>query len=144
MTTITIDDLWLSPNIIIARTEHGRLSMLALAGRGHTADTADALLYELDRAKIVTDPDVPPDVVRMGSIVRFRAGDDTRQAQLVYPVDADISLGRISVLTPVGTALIGLRVGQSITFTARDHRPQMLTVLAVVPPSDDDEGPMAA
>jgi regulator of nucleoside diphosphate kinase len=144
MTTITVDDLWLSPNIILARTEHSQLSLLALAGTGHTADTADALLHELDRARIVTDPEVPPDVVRMGSTVRFRTGRDTRQVQLVYPADADISLGRISVLTPVGTALIGLRAGQSITFTARDHRPQMLTILAVLPPSGGDPGPMAA
>ena len=144
MTTITLGELWLSPNIILERSEHSQLSLLALAGTGHTADTADALLHELDRAQIVTEPEVPADVVRMGSTVRFRTGRDTRQVQLVYPADADISLGRISVLTPVGTALIGLRTGQSITFTARDHRPQMLTVLAVLPPADDDPGPAAA
>ena len=144
MTTITLGELWLSPNIILERSEHSQLSLLALAGTGHTADTADALLHELDRAQIVTEPEVPADVVRMGSTVRFRTGRDTRQVQLVYPADADISLGRISVLTPVGTALIGLRAGQSITFTARDHRPQMLTVLAVLPPGDDDPGPAAA
>ena len=144
MTTITLGELWLSPNIILERSEHSQLSLLALAGTGHTADTADALLHELDRAQIVTEPEVPADVVRMGSTVRFRTGRDTRQVQLVYPADADISLGRISVLTPVGTALIGLRAGQSITFTARDHRPQMLTVLAVLPPADDDPGPAAA
>jgi regulator of nucleoside diphosphate kinase len=145
MTTITVDDLWLSPNIVLAKSEHSQLSLLALAGTGHTADAADDLLHELDRAKIVTDPELPADIVRMGSTIRFRTGRDTRQVQLVYPVDADISLGRISVLTPVGTALIGLRAGQSITFTARDHRPQMLTVLTVLPPpAGDDPGPMAA
>ena len=145
MTTITTDDLWLSPNIILARSEHSQLSLLALAGTGHTADEADDLLHELDRAKIVTDPELPPDVVRMGSIVRYRTGRDQRQVQLVYPVDADISVGRISVLTPVGTALIGIRAGQSISFTARDHRPQMLTVLSVLPPVEpDDPGPRAA
>lgn len=144
MTILNTGELWLSPNIILARSEHSQLSLLALAGTGHTADIADALLRELDRAEIRTDADVPQDVVRMGSTVRFRTGRDTRQVQLVYPADADISLGRISVLTPVGTALLGLRAGQSITFTARDHRPQMLTVLAVLPPAGGDPGPLVA
>jgi regulator of nucleoside diphosphate kinase len=53
---------------------------------------------------------------------------------LVYPVDADIATGRISIMTPVGTALIGLRVGQSISWRSRDNRKHMLTVLAVKEP----------
>ena len=53
---------------------------------------------------------------------------------LVYPVDADIAEGRISVMTPVGTALIGLRIGQSITWRDRANKRHMLTVLDVVQP----------
>jgi regulator of nucleoside diphosphate kinase len=63
---------------------------------------------------------------------------------LVYPAEADIAEGRISVLTPVGTALIGLRAGQSITWRTRDGRKQVLTVLRVTPPVADDPGPEAA
>lgn len=144
MTTITLAELRLSPSITLAKSEHSQLSLLAMAGTGHSADAADDLLYELDRAQIVADPAVPPDVVRMGSRVRFQTGRDERDVTLVFPVDADIAERRISILTPVGTALIGLRSGQSITFRTRDGKPQMLTVLAVWPPVSGDEGPQAA
>jgi regulator of nucleoside diphosphate kinase len=79
--------------------------------------------------------------------VRFRTGRDERTVLLVYPADADIATARVSVLTPIGAALIGLRVGQSISFRTRDGRPQMLTVLRVLPPPEDDgnnDGPRAA
>jgi regulator of nucleoside diphosphate kinase len=144
MTTITISDLQLSPSLTISRSDHQQLARLALAGTGHSADAADDLLFELDRAQIVADPVVPHDVVRMGSRVRYRTGRDERHVTLVWPAEANIAERRISVLTPVGTALIGLRAGQSITFRTRDGRPEMLTVLAVFPPEGDDDGPLAA
>ncbi len=135
---------WLSPAIVLSQSDHRQLSLLALAGTGHSADIADDLLHELDRAEIVADVALPDQIVRMGSVVRFRTGRDQRTVTLVYPADADIGSARVSVLTPIGTALVGLRAGQSITFRTRDGRPQMLTVLNVVPPPDDDEGPRAA
>jgi regulator of nucleoside diphosphate kinase len=146
---MTALSLWLSPNITLSTSDHQRLSLLALSGPGSDPDAADDLLHELDRASIVTDASLPGDVVRMGSLVRFRAGRDERTALLVYPAEADIASGRISVLTPVGAALIGLRTGQSISFRTRDGRPQMLTVLRVLPPPSgdddgDDDGPQAA
>lgn len=52
----------------------------------------------------------------------------------MFPVDADFAAGRISILTPIGTALIGLSPGQSIAWTARDGRRHQLTVLSVEPP----------
>lgn len=144
MTTNTITPLQLSPPIMVAMSDHNQLARLALAGTGHSADAADDLLYELDRAQILPDPDLPPDIVRMGSRVRFRTGRDERHVVLTYPADADIAARRVSVMTPVGTALIGLRAGQSITFRTRDGRPQMLTVLAVLPPEGPDDEPRAA
>lgn len=142
MNIVSIADLQLSPNIVLGKSDHGQLTLLALAGIGHSADAADDLLHELDRAKVVADPALPPDVVRMGSRVRFRTGRDERHVTLSYPAEADISARRISVLTPVGTALVGMRAGQSITFRTRDGRPQILTVLGVLPP--ESEGPEAA
>jgi regulator of nucleoside diphosphate kinase len=145
MTTMTLSDFSLSPDIVLGKDEHRQLTVLALAGTGHTPDISDDLLYELDRADILPDHRVPPDVVRMGSRVVFRTGEnDTRAVTLVYPAEADIAEGRISVLTPVGTALIGLRAGQSITWRTRDGRKQVLTVLRVTPPVADDPGPEAA
>jgi len=147
---MTAVPLWLSPAITLSTSDHQKLSMLAPSGPGSDPEAADDLLHELDRASIVADASLPDDVIRMGSLVRFRTGRDERTVLLVYPAEADIAAGRISVLTPVGAALIGLRTGQSISFHARGGRPQMLTVLHVLPPPSerdedgDDDGPRAA
>ena len=122
----------LRPDIVLGTADHRQLNTLAMAGLTHTPDQSDDLLYELERARVVDDAKVPDDIVRMGSTVRYRTDTGQEpQVTLVYPVDADIARGRISVLTPVGTALIGLRVGQSITWRDRAHKRHMLTVLAV-------------
>ena len=81
------------------------------------------------------DKKLADDIVRMGSTVRYSTdtGRD-RIVTLVYPGHADIALGKISVLTPVGTALIGLRLGQSISWATRDGKTGVLTVTAVTQP----------
>lgn len=121
----------LRPRITVGAQEHKQLMVLAMAG----SDTADDLLSEMERARVVLDTDLPEDIIRMGSTARYRtdAGVET-QVTLVYPAHADISCGRISVLTPVGTALVGLRTGQSITWITRNGRKNVLTVLSVSPP----------
>jgi regulator of nucleoside diphosphate kinase len=143
MTTLTLADFQLSPEIILGKDEHRTLMMLATAGIGQDK-VSDGLLHELERAMVVADGFVPPSVVRMGSTVTYRAGEETRTVQLVYPKDADIALGKVSVLTPIGTALIGLRAGQSITWRTRDDRDQALTVVRVVQFTDGDPEPPSA
>lgn len=134
MTTAIHNDL--NPEIILSTADHHQLNILAMAGLNHTPEQSDNLLYELERARVLDANSVPADIIRMGSTVRYRtdAGQEP-QVTVVYPVDADIAEGRISVLTPVGTALIGLRVGQSITWRDRAHKRHMLTVLSVEQPS---------
>jgi regulator of nucleoside diphosphate kinase len=135
MTPTLLQDFTLSPDIVVGHDEYRRLTILALAGAGHAPEVSDSLLYELDRATVIPDGRVPRDVVRMGSSVRFRTSQgEERDVHLVYPADANITLGRISVMTPVGAALVGLTAGQSITWQARDGRRHALTVLAVRPP----------
>jgi regulator of nucleoside diphosphate kinase len=72
-------------------------------------------------------------IVRMGSQVRYcdEKTGDVRDVVLVYPHEADIALKRISVLTPVGAALIGLSVGQVIEFETPGHHTRSLRVLDV-------------
>ncbi|MBW3098291.1 nucleoside diphosphate kinase regulator [Pseudohoeflea coraliihabitans] len=125
------------PAIRLCETDHQRLSSLAeaaLAGGAlrNAGAAAETLLAELDRARVVSDSKLRDDVVRMGSDLRFSSdlGED-RTMTLVYPGEADIAAGRISVLTPIGAALIGLSVGQSIDWTARDGRVHRLTVQSV-------------
>jgi len=143
----SLSEVNLSPDLVVGRSEHHRLLLLAMAKADQdAASAADWLLSELDRAMIVADHSVPSNVVRMRSVVRYRtSGGDERTVRLVFPGDADIADGRISILTPVGAALIGLREGQSISYRTRDGRRQALTVLRVFgSPEGEDPSPMAA
>lgn len=127
----SMNSVTLRPKLVVGEADHRKLIALALAGIGHTSDAADDLLYELERARVVSDTKLTG-AVRMGSSVTYRPDNgEPRTVTLVYPVDADISAGRISVLTPVGTALIGLTKGQSITWNARNGQRHVLTVLEV-------------
>ena len=147
MTTYTLQEFALFPDIVLSTDDHRKLTELAHAGINIASTVADDLLYELDRASILPPDQMPSEVIRMGSGVRYRSSDgDERRVTLVFPVEADISFGRVSVMTPIGAALIGLRKGQSITWIARDGRKQVLTVLDVEPPHDPvfDPGPSAA
>jgi regulator of nucleoside diphosphate kinase len=126
----------LRPRITVSEADRRQLLSLAMADSKQWAEAADDLLDELERARVVPEAKLPPDVVRMGSSVSYRAGDgEVRGVTLVYPAEADIAAGRISVLTPVGTALIGLRTGQSITWSTRDGHQRVLTVLSVAQPA---------
>lgn len=120
------------PVITMTRSDHESLSRLAESRAARDPEAADQLLAELDRARLVEDRRIAADVVRMGSTLRFTtdAGED-RTVTLVFPGEADIAKGRVSILTPIGAALIGLSAAQSIDWTARDGRTHRLTVLTV-------------
>lgn len=128
-------DVRAMPDIVVGHEDHDRLAALADAALDTLPRLAETLLAELDRARLVADARMPPTVVRMGSTVAYEAADDRRSVTLVYPEDADIAAGRISVLTPIGTALLGLSAGQSIRWRTRDGRDQTLTVATVAPPT---------
>lgn len=76
----------------------------------------DRLAAELARATLVASQDVPPDVVTMNTRLRVRDLDTEKHYTftIAWPDDADADLDRISVLAPVGMALLGCRVGQSV------------------------------
>ena len=82
----------------------------------HRSAASESLETELHRARIVPQRKVPADVVTMNSELVYEdvSTFEKRTVRLVYPQDADASRGRISVLAPIGSALLGLRVGQSI------------------------------
>lgn len=82
----------------------------------HDTPLADSLDAELHRARVVAQRDVPSDVVTMNSEVVYEdlATGGRRSVRVVYPRDADAASGRVSVLAPIGAALLGLRVGQEI------------------------------
>lgn len=117
------------PAVILTRTDSERLGRLAESYAERNSTVAEELLVELDRARIVDDSRIAADVVRMGSTLRFTSDmGEGRRVTLVFPGEADIAEGKISILTPIGVALIGLSAGQSIDWTARDGRTHRLTV----------------
>lgn len=121
------------PRIVISATEHARLMALADAAEKRAPDIVEYLTDELTRADIVDDEQFDPNVIRMGSTVTYRdeAADRDRTVTLVYPDAANIEQNRISILTPIGSALIGLSAQQTISWRGPDGRESMLTVLSV-------------
>jgi regulator of nucleoside diphosphate kinase len=125
------------PEIILTRRDLGRLdALLGSAVLERIGKVGEFLLDELARAKIVPDSDVPPNVVTMNATVRFRDDETGRvmTVTLVYPKDAVGHENSVSVLTPVGAALLGLSEGQTIAYETVDGRIKSLTVLEVLRP----------
>jgi regulator of nucleoside diphosphate kinase len=124
------------PAIILCATDYERLSTLAHASRKRTPHLADELANEIGRARVLAKGKHPQETVCMNCEVEFRddATGKVQRVTLVYPEHADISKRKISVLTPVGTALIGLRKGRSITWQTPNGERRQLTVLSVQDP----------
>lgn len=123
----------LRPPIHMIDTEADALTNLALQVRKRLPEISEMLLSEIARAAIHKAARIPRDVVTMHSTVEFvdEGTNVTHIAQLVYPKDADIAASRISILTPVGAGLIGLREGQSILWPRRDGRERRLSIANV-------------
>jgi regulator of nucleoside diphosphate kinase len=125
------------PTIVISAEDFQRLSSLANAARNSTPHLADELADEIGRAHVLAEGEHAQEIVCMNSEVEFR--DDTtgkvQRVTLVYPDKADISRRKVSILTPVGTALIGVRKGHSITWETPKGDSRQLTVLSVHKPS---------
>jgi regulator of nucleoside diphosphate kinase len=105
-----------SPNIVISSLDAQRLENLLASLRGSEFPGKEELEAELARADVVEPVEIPPTVVTMNSTVRFKVLPGTQEFELtlVYPKDLDASGRRISVLAPVGSALLGLSQGDEI------------------------------
>jgi regulator of nucleoside diphosphate kinase len=114
----------MNDHIIVTAADLAALS----AWRSH-----DALRGELDRAIVASSAAVPRDVATMNSRVRYTDEREgvTRCIRLVYPPDANAAEGRVSVLAPVGVALLGLSEGQSIEWEFPDGSRRRLTLVEV-------------
>ncbi|WP_434388176.1 nucleoside diphosphate kinase regulator [Melittangium boletus] len=118
------------PRIVVTTTDMERLRTLVDTTSG---DVAEALDAELLRAEVVEARELPPDVVTMNSRVVYRDEEtrESREVTLSYPQDASLEQGRISVLAPVGAALLGLSVGQEIEWQQPGGRSKRLRILSV-------------
>lgn len=121
------------PPILIPAGDYRRLTALMDAAERAPTPVLDFLAQELSRAEIVPDEECSPHVVRLGSLVSYRDGVNGRYrtVRLVWPLEADINRDRISVLSPVGAALLGMSPGQSIAWPRPVGEPSTLTVMAV-------------
>ena len=122
------------PRIVIASTEHTQLLTLADRALDELPGVAEYLLEELSRAFVVPDGTCASNVVRIGSRVVYREESTSRvrRVTLTYPRDSSIERSRISILTPIGAALIGMSVAQSIEWPSPDGRMAAITVLDVM------------
>jgi len=109
-------------------------AVVDLHSEGVEPSAAEMLEAELDRAHVVSQEGLPAEVVSMRSRVLYEDVDsgDRREAVLVYPEEADLARSLISVLAPIGTALLGLREGQAISWPVPGRRTRTIRVLSVV------------
>lgn len=128
------------PPIHMIEEEADALADLAMRNRAAHPMTTELLLEEIYRARVSPASKVPCDVVTMGSIVEFRdeARGTSRSVRLVYPHEADTALDRVSVLTPLGAGLIGMRTGHSILWPDRSGADRSVTIISVAQPEADD------
>jgi regulator of nucleoside diphosphate kinase len=122
------------PEITVTTDDLDRLEGLLGELRGGAPEIADGLRAELDRAHIVEPQDVPRDVVTMNSTVRFTEEDSGKEFErtLCYPHEATGGTDKVSILAPLGSALLGLSVGQSIDWPVPGGRTTRIRILDVV------------
>lgn len=121
------------PKIMIDQTMVERIESLGESLYQSNPTLADRLFGELDRARLVPAGKLPANVVALGRRVVYRdetSGED-RVVVLALPEDADISQQRISLLTPIGVALLGLSEGAEFAWSDRSGATRKLTVLQV-------------
>ena len=120
-----------SPRIVLSRFDHERLEKLLLTV-GPRLDL-DALREEIDRADIVEPEQIPENRVTMNSRVRFVDNDsmEGHEITLVFPGNADAEQRRFSVLAPIGSALLGLSIGDAIEWPLPNGRTRRLRVEAI-------------
>ena len=117
-------------SLMITEQDYERLALLLQHTDG---PNSLALEEELARAHVVSQKDVPKDVVTMNSTIQFLSLDTQKESEitLVYPKDADVTKGRVSILAPIGIALIGLRVGQTIQWPMPNGQSRELKVTGI-------------
>lgn len=131
MTTVRASGL--PPSIVVSQHDMDRLDAMLESPQWRRHPAADALLAELARAEVRDAADMPAGVVGMHSRVECvdeRSGE-RHELTLVFPQEADVDAGKVSILAPVGSALLGLSVGQSIDWTTPEGRSLRLRVTAV-------------
>lgn len=122
------------PEITVSTADLDRLEGLLGELRAGAPEIADGLRTELDRARIVEPEEMPADVVTMNSTVRFADEESGKEFKrtLCYPEEATGGADKVSILAPLGSALLGLSVGQRIDWPVPGGRMAHIRILEVV------------
>ncbi|MFZ4833272.1 nucleoside diphosphate kinase regulator [Rouxiella sp. Mn2063] len=122
------------PTLTINERDAARLDALLEQPAYATSAIADALNEELDRAEILPPEKIPADVVTMNSKVRFCEGKDGGEhiRTLVYPATLSNTMEQLSVMAPLGAALLGLTVGDSISWAMPNGELSTVKVLELL------------
>lgn len=120
------------PAIVVSSLDMDRIEALIEKMQRVTPEI-EKLEEELDRATIVDSTKMPTDVVSMNSVVRFKFAGDNKEFEktLVYPNDVN-SENHISIFAPVGSALLGMAVGQSLEWPTPNGRSRIVEILDVI------------
>ena len=119
------------PAIILNELDAARLDTLLEQPAFASLPVAEALNNELDRAEMLSPENMPADVVTMNSRVKFRdlPSKEEHVRTLVYPASLKDSATQLSVMAPIGAALLGLRVGDAITWELPNGQKTHIEVL---------------
>ncbi|WP_300614676.1 nucleoside diphosphate kinase regulator [Dokdonella sp.] len=122
-----------TPPIVVSSLDLERIEALLESPAYRQFPGAEALRAEIMRASILDPKDMPADVVTMNSTVKVidEGTHEEHQLTLVYPRDADGDPGKVSVLAPVGSAILGLRVGETIRWPMPGGRQVALRIAAI-------------
>lgn len=122
------------PPITLSSLDVDRIEALLAALPSSAFPGKDGLQAEIDRADIVAPEEMPPSVVTMNSTVQFAIVETGKEfvLSLVYPRDMDGSADKISILAPVGSALLGLAVGDELAWPGPGGKAMTVQVKEIV------------
>lgn len=125
------------PKLMMTESDFQKISALVMSTQ---TEISEMLEEELGRAAVVPSDQLPKDVVTMNSTVSFSDLDSGKKSvvTLVYPHEANIEENKVSILAPVGAALIGLRVGQIINWPLPQGKERRIKVESVLSQPETD------
>ncbi|WP_110458144.1 nucleoside diphosphate kinase regulator [Shewanella algidipiscicola] len=121
------------PNITVSSIDLARLEKMIDSLDGQHIAEIDDLMTELERAKILPPEQMPANIVTMNSTVRFKVASSDKEFSLtlVYPQNHNGDVGQISILAPVGSALLGLKEGDEIEWPKPGGGQLLVKIIAV-------------
>lgn len=127
-------DLNLPPITLLSSDFEKINALISNASSRESAEVLEYLERELGRADIVEHKDLPSNIVTMHSTVVYSGSEseNNRTIKLVYPHEANIDEGKISILTPIGAALIGMHTDEKITWHTPRREERILHVINVM------------